>query len=370
MSLSGVRYRSILNSRQVQAWLHVIRHGESSHDDSAWTVINGGAHFTDYAAHPFAGLRTTEGGRAAGAFQFIPTTWGEAAADCGLTDFGPEAQQIAALWATDRRGALDDVLAGHIDEAVAKCRQEWTSLPGAAEASGRYTLAGARQVFTGYGGTLADASASPAPATPVPEPIPTQPAAPIIERGTPMPIPALLSVFAPIIAEIIPQVAKIFDPKSEVAKRNVALGQLIADKFVEASGEKNLQSAAEAVQASPELAKQVQQAVVTDPEVMQLLEVGGGIAKAREADVVATQGEKPFWYSPAFWITASLMPLLYWTVGAVLMNWGGGFVQEIRASTVGTVVGMILGGVMGYWLGTSFSGRTKDISISDLARKV
>ena len=53
-----------LKNTNVQAFLRVIRAGESSQDDSAYTVINGGSHFTDFSKHPWDGITTTLGAKA------------------------------------------------------------------------------------------------------------------------------------------------------------------------------------------------------------------------------------------------------------------------------------------------------------------
>ena len=138
----------------VAAFLRVIRERESSQDDSAYSVLNGGAHFDSFARHPFEGQRTPPG-KAVGAYQFIASTFDEVQRQYGLPDFSPASQDAGAVARLIYRGALDDVIAGRFSDAVTKCRKEWTSLPGAAESSAGWTMAKAQAVFTRYGGTLA-----------------------------------------------------------------------------------------------------------------------------------------------------------------------------------------------------------------------
>lgn len=138
----------------VAAFLRVIRARESSQDDSAYTVLNGGAHFAGFTDHPFAGQRTPPA-KAAGAYQFIASTWGEVARKYALPDFSPQSQDAGAVARLIYRNALDDVRAGRIEDAIRKCRDEWTSLPGASESSGSWTMAKALAVYRQYGGTLA-----------------------------------------------------------------------------------------------------------------------------------------------------------------------------------------------------------------------
>ena len=67
---------------------------------------------------------------AAGAYQIIRGTWSNVAAALGLPDFGQASQDAAAVELIRRRGALQDVQAGRIAQAITKCKNEWASLPG------------------------------------------------------------------------------------------------------------------------------------------------------------------------------------------------------------------------------------------------
>lgn len=68
---------------------------------------------------------------AAGRYQIIKPTWLEVKRSLRLADFGPASQDAAACLLIKRRGALADIQEGRIVEAIAKCRAEWASLPGA-----------------------------------------------------------------------------------------------------------------------------------------------------------------------------------------------------------------------------------------------
>ena len=164
--------RVALQVVNVSAFLRVIRERESGQDDLAYTVINGGQHFqVPPWQHPWpSGTPTTQGGRAAGAYQFLPSTWKRLADQYDFPDFSPEYQDLGAVALIAGRGALDDIVDGRFEQAVAKCRPEWTSLPGAAESSSSWTIAKARECYVGYGGTFATASAPVIPATPVSKP--------------------------------------------------------------------------------------------------------------------------------------------------------------------------------------------------------
>ena len=80
--------------------------------------------FTDKAGRQ---LKTS----AAGRYQFLLGTWRELQRSLGLPDFGPASQDAAALELVRQRGALNDVRAGRLQVAIAKCAKTWASLPGA-----------------------------------------------------------------------------------------------------------------------------------------------------------------------------------------------------------------------------------------------
>lgn len=379
--IAGTRLAVALSHANVGAFLRVIREGESSQDERAYTMRWGGlgkpiAYFDDFSAHPRV-FEPTTGGRkssAAGAYQITATTYDDFAPRLGITDFAPASQDAIAVAIIDAEAALDDVMAGRIEAAIAKLRGRWTSLPGAAE-NHRLTLARALAVYERFGGALK--TAPPAASD-------TQPAAPIEDRSTPykervMPLPilALVSAFGPLIAQMIPQVAKLFaKPESAVATRNIEAVQLVFDTIAKATQTDTVQAAVEAMANDPAKRAAAQTAVVTEPAIMAVLEIGdGGIAKAREANTVMAASPVPLYRNPAIVIAMLLMPLVYIVVMSVLFAsddggsadfwrgfWGPGFMPETRSATVNLVLGMVLGGIMGFFFGTTFgSGRKTDL---------
>lgn len=357
----------------VQAFLRVVRQGESSHDESAYRTRWGGlgkpgAYFDDFSQHP-RNFQPTTGGRvssAAGAYQITATTWDDVAPQLGLTDFSPASQDVAAVALIARRGALAPLLAGRFDEAVALLRDEWTSLPGASENRAGWTLSAARSLYQSLGGVFAASD--------------TQPAAPIEDRSTPhkeatMPLPilALISTFGPLIAQMIPQVAKLFaKPDSPTATRNVEAIQLVFDTIQKATATPNLQAAVEAMTADPAVKEAAKQAVVTEPAIMAVLEIGaGGIQAAREMNAAIAASPTPLYKNPAIVIAFVMLPLVYIVTLSVLLAgdggywggfWGPGFMPETRSATVNLILGMVLGGIMGFFFGTTFgSGRKTDL---------
>lgn len=354
----------------VQAFYQVVRFKESSLDDSAYRMVNGGPPITDFSRHPYEGLKTTEGGHAAGAPQFIPTTWGGLQRKYGFTDFSPPNQDLGYVGCLIERNALGLVMEGRFDEAVLACRKEWSSLPGAAESRASWTMDKARDLYMRAGGSLKDVAGT--PYEPVQEPVPVEP-----ERKIMDPLSAI-ALFGPLIANLIPQVAKLFDKKVETPGK-IEAAQKVIETIVTSTGSVNEQQALQKIATDPVMLETAKKAIMTEPTIMGMLEVGGGIKAAREANLAIQNADKPFWYNPAFWMSLVLMPLVYWIVGSVLVGrddatgmwqiFGTAFNQETRSGTVNLVIGMVLGGIVGIWFGTSYgSMRKTEIAAEATAR--
>lgn len=152
-SSTSVSTDAALSDPNVRAFLMLIRYGESSTSNNAYAMLYGGGSFSGFADHPRQYFTVPDGRRtsAAGAYQITATTWDSIRPSAGLADFSPASQDLAAVALIKRRGALADVIAGRFESAIAKCRNEWTSLPGAMES--RYSLATAFNVLAQYGAT-------------------------------------------------------------------------------------------------------------------------------------------------------------------------------------------------------------------------
>lgn len=135
--------------RNIYAMQHVIREKESSQQENAYTILNGGAHFEGFSKHP--GFK---GGPAAGAYQFVFSTWEEEAARWNLTDFSPASQDLGCIARFIYRNALQEILTGKFEAAIVLLRKEWTSLPGAAESRQSWTLDKAKAIYLSNNGLL------------------------------------------------------------------------------------------------------------------------------------------------------------------------------------------------------------------------
>lgn len=344
----------------VRAFYMVMRYRESSLDDSAYRMVNGGPPITDFSKHPYEGLSTYAGGRAAGAPQFIPSTWGDLVREYGFPSFEPHYQDLGYVGRLIYRGALDLVMAGRFDEAVAACRKEWTSLPGASESRASWTLDKARDLYLRCGGGLSGAA-----------PVETQEPAPIEEREvlpreeTRMPIAALIAAFGPMIVEMIPTVAKLFDKKTDTPAKVDAVTKVM-DTIVKATGTPNVQAAVEKMQSDPAALVAARNAVVTEPTIQGLLEIGGGIEKAAERNLTMQNATRSFLHNPAFWITLLLMLFPTMLLVDVFYIHMDKYEAELRTQIVTSVLGIILV-VCGYWLGTSAGSVRKTDIIADQA---
>lgn len=330
------RATAALGNANVRAFLQVIREGESSHDETAYTVINGGEHFqVPPWVHPYAG-QSAPPGRAAGAYQFIPHTWDACAKALGLDSFDPASQDVAAVHLIAGREALADVMAGNLVAACAKLKDEWVSLPGLG-------LDRVQRVFLAHGGTYGAAA---------PEVVPQ--AAPAPSPEVPMPILALL----PIIAQLLPGLISAFGKNSDRAMQNAASAQAIADALVKvvpgATGPGDVVDKLAA--ATKEERAQITAAVLADPIVATLVEIGGGPAAARIANTQLVAAADKWWkivLNPVLLVTALLIPLVYYIaykLGPVIPSVS----PDVIAQTIGTIIGMVLGSVTGFWMGMTY----------------
>ena len=371
------RVLEVKDNVNLLAFYEVIAEGESNHDDDAHFLINGGGRFTDLSKHPFEGLSTRAGGKAAGKPQFIPSTWAEVSGQLGLTDFGRQSQYYGFIGRVIYRDALDDVLSGNLESAISKCRLEWTSLPGASE-NKRYTLAGARAVFQHYGGILGAVRPTTDEQAPVPIEDLSTPYEPTQETK-PM-APVIMAILSGL-ASSLPALAKIFNDGGAKGQKVEALAPMLSDAIVKVTDAVNLQEAAEKVQKDPAVAAAANKAV--EQVIYALSEVGGGVEGARAYSLAIAKENIPLLRMPTFVISLLLLAPVAFMVGMVLG--GKGFATlllvlfdktdpavlnmvsasfsyspDMQNVVITNLVGVIMI-VAGFWLGLSYA-RQKNTS--------
>lgn len=150
--------KNAVHHPNVQKMLKLIRVGEGTSDANGYRRIVGGGEFDRYADHPrivrtvkFANGKTVTSS-AAGAYQFIRSTWDEMKSSYDLPDFSPASQDIAAVGLLKRSGALKDVIEGKFSDAIRKANKVWASLPESPYGQPTLTMAKAGQII---GTTLA-----------------------------------------------------------------------------------------------------------------------------------------------------------------------------------------------------------------------
>jgi muramidase (phage lysozyme) len=134
-------------SSNLMAFLRMIRYAEGTASTDGYQIMFTSRRFSSFYDHPrqvncsnFRGRRLCS--TAAGAYQFLDTTWDMIARRIGATDFGPGWQDRGATELIRRAGALPDVEAGNIEQAIAKTAGVWASFPRwSGDLSGRYSQA-------------------------------------------------------------------------------------------------------------------------------------------------------------------------------------------------------------------------------------
>ncbi|NLR58829.1 glycoside hydrolase family 104 protein [Chitinophaga polysaccharea] len=142
-------------TRNLRAFLLTIQYAEGTYGANAYRTLYGGGLFYSYATHPATAIRRNGiTSTAAGAYQFLYSTWTALQQALQLPDFSPASQDRAAVELIRRKGALEDVLAGRITGAIYKCRKVWASFPGAGYGQGERPLSSLLNAYQRFGGTI------------------------------------------------------------------------------------------------------------------------------------------------------------------------------------------------------------------------
>jgi len=116
-----------------RALLNTIRFAEGTWKngrDLGYRILYGGGQFEDLSRHPDRVVVKRYSSAAAGAYQFLPSTWQEVAQRLDLPSFAPEHQDQAALHLVKKRGALQEIdRNGLTKAAMNRLAPEWASFP-------------------------------------------------------------------------------------------------------------------------------------------------------------------------------------------------------------------------------------------------
>ena len=117
-----------------RAMLNTIRYSEGTWvngDPSGYRMLFGGSYTPTLHRHPNRVMYSPRyASAAAGAYQFMPFTWGMVSRNLALPNFQPHSQDQGALYLIQRRGALALVDRGEMTpELAARLAPEWASFP-------------------------------------------------------------------------------------------------------------------------------------------------------------------------------------------------------------------------------------------------
>lgn len=141
--------------KNLRAFLLMIQYAEGTIGSNAYRMLYGGGLFASYDQHPNQAItRWGITSTAAGAYQFLYSTWVTLQHDLVLPDFSPQSQDKAAIELIKRKTALPDITNGRIANAIYKCRKVWASFPGAGYGQGEKTITSLLQHYVQAGGRL------------------------------------------------------------------------------------------------------------------------------------------------------------------------------------------------------------------------
>lgn len=102
-----------------------------------------------------SGIYAGEHSTAAGRYQLILKTFLTLKAQMRLTNFTVGAQDACAIALIRQHGAFQDVYLGAIRSAIAKCHNEWASLPGGSSGEPEHPIEFLLDRYTAAGGMIA-----------------------------------------------------------------------------------------------------------------------------------------------------------------------------------------------------------------------
>jgi muramidase (phage lysozyme) len=112
--------------------------------------------FYDYADHPriLVTIRKGLSSTAAGRYQILARYFDHYKKSLGLPDFSPDSQDRIAIQMIREQKALDHVVQGKFDLAVAEVSNIWASFPGAGYGQHEWPLDKLRGWFLKHGGVI------------------------------------------------------------------------------------------------------------------------------------------------------------------------------------------------------------------------
>ena len=345
-----------LANANVQAFLRVIRAGESSQEDVAYRMMFGGSLFSDFTDHPrvkntAAGLTST----AAGAYQFLERTWDGLVKQYSFPDFSPSTQDEACVALIAGRGALSDVLQGQFETALSKCAKEWASLPGSPYGQPTLPLVKAKAVYEQYGGQYAAVEVEA-----------EQPPAPVEERVTPPEEKHMLPFLIPAITSLIgaaPDLIRIFG-KGPISERNAVAAEKVVDVAKALTTSASGEEAVMKIQNDPALASRFRDEVAANMDQwLGMVTRLGSLdeeSKQKAREFTLAQPRRDVFLGLSFIEILSLYVVTLTFGGGSAMVWLGDLSPDLKGAIVTM---MIVGGfttIISFWFGSSLGSLVKN----------
>ena len=110
----------------------------------------------DYSDHPRQRIRinSTLYSTAAGRYQILKRTFDAYKLSLNLPDFSPASQDAIAVQLIKERGAVQDIIDGHLFAAIEKVANIWASLPGAGYGQHENDAGDLLDAYLDAGGTI------------------------------------------------------------------------------------------------------------------------------------------------------------------------------------------------------------------------
>lgn len=153
-----------LGGKNISAFLDMIASSEIGMpllavSDDGYNVLVGATAerpllFPSYATHPDVFNKVCNSD-AAGRYQIMHRWWSDYQKSLNLPDFGPESQDAYAVQQIRECGALGDIDAGRIADAIEKCARIWASFPGNQYGQHQNAIDTLQKAYVAAGGGLA-----------------------------------------------------------------------------------------------------------------------------------------------------------------------------------------------------------------------
>lgn len=357
--------RAAVRDRNVKAFLRLVRWCESSDTtDEAYRALFGwrpgnGKTFASFTDHPRIAIMSPWGWTsAAGAYQAMcavpgkvkTDTWGDFIRQEGPHDFSPASQDLFAVWAIRRRRALDDVIAGRIEQAIQKCTLEWASFPGSPYGQPTRTMAQCLARYAHHGGRLEPQGA----------------AAPIESRSVPKekavgPL-AFIAAALPSVLNAAPKLIDAFKGDTEVNERNAELAKVVVEIAKTAIGASNEQDLVQRLNDDPTAREAVRQAVEAQWfKIHEAAEKSTAAAREFAMAYAQTKDVRLVLWNMTFLELLTLVFVIVGTSGGLSALFWGNVGSELKGMIIGLILVESVVGVRKFWFGNV--GSTQDTEL-------